>query len=141
MIEEYLHNCLFFTSGRLARVITRMAEEEFRITGLSPTYAFLIMVVNERQGISQKELCEVLHLAQSTVTRFIDKLEHGGYVIRKNEGKNSLIYTTAKGKRAQNAIEKAWESLYKSYSEILGQKEGDSLNRLIDKAGDKLEKN
>ena len=64
-----LHNCLYFTANSLARVITRMAEEEFRATGLSPSHAFLVMLVNDKPGIGQKELCEQLYLAPSTVTR------------------------------------------------------------------------
>ncbi|MEE8416834.1 MAG: MarR family transcriptional regulator [Desulfobacterales bacterium] len=70
--KSILHNCLYFTSNSLSRVITRMAEEEFRRTGLSPSHAFLMMLVNDNPGIGQKELCEQLHLAPSTVTRFID---------------------------------------------------------------------
>lgn len=70
--KSILHNCLYFTSNSLSRVITRMAEEEFRRTGLSPSHAFLMMLVNDNPGIGQKELREQLHLAPSTVTRFID---------------------------------------------------------------------
>ena len=58
-----LHNCLYFTGNSLARVITRMAEEDFRVTGLSPSLAFLVMLVNDSPGIGQKELCEPLHLS------------------------------------------------------------------------------
>jgi DNA-binding MarR family transcriptional regulator len=83
-----LHNCLYFTANSLARVITRMADEEFRRTGLSPSHAFLMMLVNDTPGIAQKELAESLQLAPSTVTRFIDSLVHKGYLTREVEGKN-----------------------------------------------------
>ncbi len=136
--EEYLHHCLFFTANRLARVITAMAEEEFLKTGLSPTYAFLIMLVNDDQGISQKSLCEKLHLAPSTVTRFIDKLVQKDLLIRRQEGKNSFIYSTPRGKRLQKEIEKAWTSLYERYSALLGQEEGDTLTAIVDEAADRL---
>ena len=72
--KSILHNCLYFTANSLSRVITRMADDEFRRTGLSPSHAFLMMLVNDNPGIGQKELCEQLHLAPSTVTRFIDAL-------------------------------------------------------------------
>ena len=92
--KSILHNCLYFTANSLARVITRMAEEEFRRTGLSPSHAFLMMLVNDNPGIGQKELCEQLHLAPSTVTRFIDSLVHRGYLARKSDGKVSRVYAT-----------------------------------------------
>ena len=61
--EKYLHNCLYFTANSLARQISRLADEEFRLTGLSPSHAFLLMLVNEKPGITQKELGLALNLA------------------------------------------------------------------------------
>ncbi len=136
--ESILHNCLYFTANSLSRAITRMAEEEFRITGLSPSRAFLIMLVNGQPGIGQKELCEHLHLAPSTITRFIDSLAHKGFLVRKNEGKATKIFATKKGQRLQAQIAKAWKRLYTRYSDILGMKVGNALTQMIDEACQKL---
>lgn len=87
--KSILHHCLYFTANSLARVITRLAEEEFRRTGLSPSHAFVMMLVNDHPGIGQKELCAQLHLAPSTVTRFIDALVQRGYLTRHADGKAS----------------------------------------------------
>ncbi len=137
--KSLLHHCLYFTANTLSRVITRMAEEEFKITGLSPSHAFLMMLVNDNPGIGQKELCEHLHLAPSTVTRFIDSLVYRGYLIRKSKGKASKIYSTDKGKHLKKPIDAAWKSLYYRYSRILGMKKGDQLTKIINDAGQKLE--
>ncbi|MGO4274416.1 MarR family winged helix-turn-helix transcriptional regulator, partial [Paenibacillus sp. TAF58] len=75
MDDDFLQTCLFFTANRLSRSITKMAEEEFAATGLSPMYGYLIRLVNSAPGISQKELAEKLYVTASTLTRFIDKLE------------------------------------------------------------------
>ena len=136
-----LHHCLYFTANALSRVIARMAEEEFRTTGLSPSHAFLLMIVNENPGIGQKELGRQLHLAPSTVTRFIDSLVYRGYLVRKNKGKTSAINSTNKGKQLKQPIDAAWKSLYHRYSKVLGKKEGDKLTQLMDDAGRKLEEN
>ena len=98
-----------------------------------------MMIVNDNPGIGQKELGHQLHLAPSTVTRFIDSLVYRGYLIRKNKGKTSVINLTNKGKKLKQPIDAAWKSLYHRYSEILGMREGDRLTRLIDEAGRKLE--
>lgn len=133
-----LHKCLYFTANSLARVITRMADEEFRRTGLSPSHAFLMMQVNDYPGIGQKELCERLHLAPSTITRFIDALEYKGYLTRQTEGKATKIYATEAGKALRKPIEDAWKRLHQRYAEVLGLKEGDALTAMIDEAGQKL---
>lgn len=54
VLGTYLKECLYFTANRLGRVITKMAEDEFAASGLSPTSAFLLMAVFEKEGISQK---------------------------------------------------------------------------------------
>jgi len=136
--KTLLHNCLYFTANSLARVITRMAEEEFRRTGLSPSHAFLMMLVDDNPGIGQKELCEQLHLAPSTVTRFIDSLEHKGYLVRRSDGKAVKIYPTKVGESLRGPIGEAWKALHHRYTKVLGVKNGDKLAALIDAASDKL---
>jgi DNA-binding MarR family transcriptional regulator len=136
--KSLLNNCLYFTANSLARVITRLAEEEFRPTGLSPSHAFLMMLVNDQPGIGQKELADHLHLAPSTVTRFIDSLVHQGYLTRRSEGKTSKISSTPAGEDLREPIAEAWKSLYERYSRVLGRQEGTELTSLIHAATGKL---
>ena len=137
--SKILHHCLYFTANALSRVITRMAEQEFMPTGLSPSHAFLMMLVADEPGIAQKRICEQLHLAPSTITRFVDSLAHRGYLKRKNNGKAVLIYPTESGNALSGEIAAAWKRLYRQYSEVLGEEAGVELTSLIDKAARKLE--
>lgn len=139
MLDNLLKNCLYFTVSHLSRTINRMAEEAFAPTGLSPTYALLLMLTAENPGISQKDLCSALNLMPSTLTRFIDKLENVGLVIRQPDGKSSLIYLTDKGHALQPEIIRAWGDLYNKYSAILGYDAGDELTRIIYEAAHKLD--
>lgn len=139
MIDDFFNNCLYFTVNKLSRAITKMAEDSFVKTGLSPTHAFLMMLVIEKPGISQSELAEALHLKPSTITRFVDKLVEKGFIERKTEGKRSLNYPTEKGNETLKDIKEGWKILFRSYSDILGEEEGKALNKLINEAGKKLE--
>ncbi|MEJ2283610.1 MAG: MarR family transcriptional regulator [Desulfobacterales bacterium] len=136
--KSILHNCLFFTANSLARVITRMAEEEFRLTGLSPSHAFLMMLVNDNPGIGQKELGEQLHLAPSTVTRFIDTLTYKGFLTRQTDGKATKVFATRDGAKLRKPIEDAWKNLHQRYARVLGLNEGDRLTLMIDDASRRL---
>jgi len=139
MLEIYLRECLYFTASRLSRVVTKMAEDEFAVSGLSPTYAYLLMVVYDNEGVSQKELGEILHLQPSTVTRLIEKLISRGLIHKKIEGRNSLVYTTEKGKKLQKTIHESWMNLRSRYADILGEEEGEDLTLRLDQVSNQLE--
>jgi len=134
-----LNSCLFFSAGKLARVIGKTADDAFRITGLSPSHAFLLHIVNQNSGIHQKIIGEMLHMTPSTITRFVEKLENKGLVTRKVEGKNAHLFTTEKGKQLQSVIITAWLSLHDSYSEVLTTGESEQFITTVNKLITKLE--
>lgn len=131
--ESKLDNCLFFSFCKLQREIGRIAEEKFRRTGVAPSHAFLINIVNHQEGIHQKTIGELLHMSPSTITRFIEKLKKEGYLVTKSEGKNVHVFSTNKGRDLQKDIDSAWESLYEAYSKALTKEERDEFTRLIHK--------
>ncbi|TBL77280.1 MarR family winged helix-turn-helix transcriptional regulator [Paenibacillus thalictri] len=140
MDDGFLHTCLFFTANRLGRAITKMAEEEFASTGLTPMYGYLIRLVNGAPGISQKELSEKLSVTASTLTRFIDKLEVKRLVERKVQGKTVLVYPTDKGRQLEPTIRAASKSLHSRYEAILGVEAANQLTELLETTSSQLEK-
>ncbi len=137
--DTYLKCCLYFTANELARKITRMAEQEFKLTGLSPSHAFLLMLVNEQPSITPGQLAKSMALKPSTVTRFIEALERQDLVKRTSEGRRVLVEATKNGAKLLPKIRKAWKSLYEAYSKVLGKKEGDKLTSLIHQAAEALD--
>ncbi|MCH5586113.1 MarR family transcriptional regulator [Shimazuella sp. AN120528] len=140
MMQELLKGCLYFTANQLAREAGKLAEEEFRKIGLSPTYAFLILVVKEQPRITLTELSSILHIAPSTGTRFVDKLIVKGLVDRKTEGKLAKVTLTEKGLQLHDEIQACWDRLYDRYSAIFGKEEGDALTETVLKASETLRK-
>ncbi|MBK8875932.1 MAG: MarR family transcriptional regulator [Bacteroidetes bacterium] len=67
--------CLYYSVNALSRLMTKIADEEFAVTGLSSSYAFLLMTVNNKPGIQPKEIGEQMQLTASTITRLIAKME------------------------------------------------------------------
>ncbi len=117
---------------------TISADVSFHPTGLSPSHAFLMMLVTDKPGIGQKELCEQLHLAPSTVTRFIDALAHKGYLTRQREGKATRVFPTEDGEQLRPSIDAAWKDLHQRYANVLGLQAGDALTAMIDEAAEEL---
>ena len=140
MKKNLMDCCLYFSSNRLNRAITKIAEETFSPLGLSPTYAYLLMTLKDRTEIPSKVLAEDLFLAQSTLTRLVDKLEHQGYVHRTFVGRNSMISLTKKGEDIQEQLLKHWRKLYHKYSHIIGYDEGETIVKELNRISEMLEK-
>jgi MarR family transcriptional regulator, organic hydroperoxide resistance regulator len=132
--------CLYFSSARLSRLVEGVAEEEFSVTGLSPSHAFLIMTVYKQPGITPMELGEEMYLAPSTVTRLADKLEQKELITRTMNGRNSHITLTEKGKAKNQEIIKAWSSLYERLNDMLGKKLNEDFTAKIFSVCEKMEK-
>ena len=126
--------CLYFTANSLARQINEMAEDAFKITGLSPSYAHLMLLLIEEPGLSQNHLSERMNLKASTMTRFIDKLMQKGYVERVQEGRSVFIYPTENGKGLKKSIDQALKLLFDNYCEVMGKDFAVKLTEDIHKA-------
>ncbi len=136
-----LNGCLFFTTVKLSRVFGKIAEEAFSKTGLSPSHALLLYLVNQKEEILQKELGETLHLTPSTITRLIEKLEHKTLVSKRCEGKSVILSTTPQGIALQKSIMESWILLHEQYQGILTEEETAQFLNLSKKLLGKLENN
>jgi DNA-binding MarR family transcriptional regulator len=130
--------CLYYSASALARVISKVATEEFAITGLTPSYAFLLMTINSQPGIRPTEISEVMQLTPSTVTRLIEKMENRGFVERKSSGKFTEVYPTEKCFELDAKIKEAWMNLYHRYSDAIGEEEAVRLTSMIYEVRKKL---
>lgn len=139
--NNIFEQCLYFTSARLSRIATKIAEDAFARSGMTPTYAFLMMMVRRKPGISPTELAEKLYIAPSTVTRLVDKLVVKGLLTRTVEGKNCHVHLTEAGINIQRDLKKQWANLHDAYAKILGEEGGNALAQATNEAAKKLEGN
>ena len=122
-------NCLYHSANAFARVMTKMADEAFAPTGLSTSYAFLLMTVNDSPGIQPKAISRQMQLTPSTVTRLIEKMEYRGLLERKSIGRATEVFPTEKSLALKPELKKAWQRLFRQYTTILGK---DAANELTD---------
>lgn len=129
--DSVLSMCLYFTSNRFARYMTRVAEKVFGKIDLSPAYVYLLVIVHQYPGITQKELCEKLSIAPSTSTRFIDKLEKLNLVSRQSKWKETQIHLTEKGAQLSEDIDECFEEFNRQYTSILGEERSQTLAKTL----------
>lgn len=120
--------------------MNQLADNAFRITGLAPSYAHLMLLLIEEPGLTQNELSQRMNVKASTMTRFIDKLAQLNYVERTQEGRSVLVFPTTEGKELKGLIDKALSNLYKKYCEVLGEETAQQLTADMNKANLQLKK-
>lgn len=130
---------LFFSSSALNRQLNKMADDAFRELGLTSSYAFLLMLVNDQSGIQPMELSKKLQLTPSTITRLVEKMEYRGYLKRRSEGRATHIEITGKGTQIYPKLEQAWNSLKRKYTSILGERYTSVLAEMMHKASGQIE--
>ncbi len=131
---------LYSTAISLARLISNLAEEEFEHTGLTPSYAILLMVVSDNPGIQPGHLSKEMNLTPSTITRLIEKLEYKGLLERRVSGKYTSVYPTKMNNQLEFKIRTAWARLQKRYSILLGEELNKEMSNLTYKVINKLKK-
>ena len=125
--ESVLAKCLFFTSNRLSNIMRKVADEAFSNLDISSSYVYLLVLVNQYNGITQSELSKKLDIAASTSTRFVDKLISQDILKKEYEWKTAHIYLTDKGKDICEQIDDCFKNLYKCYTDILGEDVSNNL--------------
>ena len=130
--------CIYFTSNALARKTAKLAVAAWRKAALSPSHAYLLMIVLEEPGVQPGRLSLELHLTPSTITRLIEKLEEKKLVVRTTEGKTTSVYPTVKSKEMRPLLQECVDNFYKSCIALVGKDECTRFVNSINKISDKL---
>ncbi|MGF1671917.1 MAG: MarR family winged helix-turn-helix transcriptional regulator [Balneolaceae bacterium] len=128
---EDLSGNIYINSNAIARLTSAAADNKIRPFGFTASYAFVIMAVERSPGIGQKEIGSMFHLAPSTVTRFIDKLEKKGLLKRRQNGKSVSVELTQRGKKLAGEIDRSVQDIEKELSDKMGDKYMKTLNQMM----------
>ena len=112
--------------------------ESWKVVELSPSHAYLLMLVIESPGVQPSCLAEELQLTPSTITRLIEKLEEKELVVRRIDGKWTNVFPTEKGLEIQPKLRECLTEFYQIYCDKLGKEESDLLVQSINRIADKL---
>jgi MarR family transcriptional regulator, organic hydroperoxide resistance regulator len=131
--------CIYFVSNALARKVEKLAIESWKPVNLSPSHAYLLMLVIGEPGIQPGAISGELNLTPSTITRLIEKLEEKKLVVRTTSGKVTNVYPTPKAKDLNEKLKQCVSAFYTSYSSILGETESVGLIQNMGRVADKME--
>jgi MarR family transcriptional regulator, organic hydroperoxide resistance regulator len=130
--------CIYFASNALARKTEKLAIAAWKQVDLSPSHAYLLMIVMDEPGVQPGALSAELHLTPSTITRLIEKLELKKLVTRTTEGKTTAVYPTTKSKEMKPRLLACVEAFNSSCLALAGKEECARFVYNMNKIADKL---
>ena len=134
--DSKFHQCIYFASQALARKVEKLAIACWQPVGLSPSHAYLLMLVLENPGIQPMEICQQLQLTPSTITRLTEKLESRGLVNRHYEGKETHLQPTAMALDLQPMMQQCMAGFMEQYGALRAKVPGNTLVQDICKFAD-----
>jgi MarR family transcriptional regulator, organic hydroperoxide resistance regulator len=130
--------CIYFSSNALARKTEKLATATWKKVNLSPSHAYLLMIVIDEPGVQPGALSQELHLTPSTITRLLEKLEEKKLVIRNTEGKTTSVYPTTKSKEMKPQLRECVDEFYRNCVALVGKDECARFVNSVNKISDKL---
>ena len=112
----------------------RMMALVEREAGLSAPKWFVLVMLREKDGVSQAEVGERFEVDPSRVTRIVQSLEADGLVRRERDPEDNRamrLYLTDGGRRRLRKQPQVNESLESRIREVLGEDEAEDLRRML----------
>ncbi|TGD18396.1 MarR family winged helix-turn-helix transcriptional regulator [Levilactobacillus suantsaiihabitans] len=109
---------------------------------VTPQQAVVLQLIDERPGLIQRDIVDVLQRRAATVSAFLKKLETAGYIVRRvptDNTRNKQLYLTVSGQRVVAAFERARADVYQQLTVELNTAQQRELLALLTAAQRGLE--
>jgi DNA-binding MarR family transcriptional regulator len=126
---------------QVCRAHRNKAGELLAAHDLHPGQEFLLYNLWSSDGLTQSELAERLCVQPATLTRMVDRMEKGGWVLRRPDNDDqrvSRIYLTEAGRALEGPICGVWSRLEVATAANMTVEERLLLNRLLMQVLDNL---
>ena len=121
-----------------ARMHMQLMMRTMAETGTHPGQAMCLRLLTVNDGISQRDLADVLHVARPTVTRMLQGMEKAGLVERRpDEADQRLtrVFLTGAGRAAEKQMGVAAAEYVNATIATLPEEDRRELARLLDELG------
>ena len=135
-IDTIATTCIAVRLRLLNRVVTNFYDDALRSLGLKVSQ-LNILIVAAKLGLARPaQVCEILHLDTSTLSRNVDRMRANGWleVVPDEDARVQPFRLTPQGKRLIEKATPGWEEAQRKAMELLG----DDGIALLNKAAKKL---
>lgn len=131
-------HCLYFNTTSLARQLEREWVRAFKPFGLTPSQAFMLRVILEKQTITSTDLSDELNITKATCSRTLTGLIDLGFVTKVQEGSDGRSYAlqaTLSATLIRDRINQASGKVTKKIKKIIGSDQFETTVRSLRSIG------
>ena len=118
---SYFSNCMYFSTNLLARHLNNIANEAFKDLDFTPTQGFTLIAIGQLDKHYPSEIACELEMKPSTITRFLDKLEECGYIVRTYKGRQAKVDLTERGYEIIEKVNECWKKIDDEITDTFGE--------------------
>ena len=121
-VDDVARNCLAVRLRKLNRVVSGVYDDALRPLGIKVSQ-MNILVVAEKLGLARPaELCRLLDLDVSTLSRNVERMRAKGWLetVAEKDARTHPCRVTPKGRKLLGEAYPAWQAAQKTAAEILG---------------------
>lgn len=135
MVNSIANNCLSVRLRLMNRMVGVIYNEAFRPHGIKASQLNILVVVSAFGRVTSRQLCQVLHMDPSTLSRAVGRLKKNGWlqVRPSGEGKILKIEVAQEGLKKIEQVYPDWEKAQAKAAETLGE----SMSEMIVASGNK----
>lgn len=90
--HTFIQTCAYFTAAHYMRAVEKIANKIYAPTGMSPAYSYIMMALEDHDGVSISDLARYLGYERTSLSRMIKQLKNKGLVRLKTIGRKNLIF-------------------------------------------------
>lgn len=109
-------------ANTFSRSVSKHFDDYFKDYGLATSYVEVLIFIKNEGPVLQKEIAVHLNLDPSTITRFLNKLQKGGWVVKKKVDGRKKIALNSDRVEEVTTLQELYREAEDELSEILGEK-------------------
>jgi len=137
IVERMASDCIAVRVRLINRVISALYDEALRPFGLRISQANILTAVGFRGEPRPADLCRILRLDKSTLSRDVELMKREGWL--KSDppggGRNQVLRMTPRGEQLLRDAQPAWEQAQARARELLDARGVEAINQIASRLG------
>lgn len=126
---------------RVAKAHRQQAATLLAGLGLYPGQEFILLRLQQNNGLSQNQLAEFLGVQPPTISKMLQRMEAAGLLQRvpsPTDQRVTLVYLSAKGQALLPDLHRAWDQLEHTFASTLDSVELAQLKLLLQQVANRV---